>query len=330
MTSYLFIVNPLARGGKNRNASKRISGYLESLDQGVDYSVLVSERVGHVIELARENKDAYDVIVSAGGDGTVNEVVNGIGPHDSTKIGILPLGTGNDTCRSKGSFTSLEKALDIILNGSPAITPAGKVTGEGFIPEMSTVDGENARYCVNNFLTLFAAVVGYASLTEAKWIKFGFKFTYLAIKKAFAWKNIPATVILDDQVLKFDNLVLACAGLGENVGAGMKMFPNTIPFNLRGFPVLIGSEVGNFTILRLLGSIRSGKHIEHKNVDFYTGIKHIEVETEKPMICDVDSVYPTYTPVSIDFIPDAFQFIVDPSFKESELERKKILGLAHS
>ncbi|MFX1511836.1 MAG: diacylglycerol/lipid kinase family protein [Promethearchaeota archaeon] len=325
MTSYLFITNPVSRGGKNKNAPDRIKKYLDSLNQGIDYSILVAEWAGHAVELARENRADYDVIVSSGGDGTVNEVANGVGIHNSTRIGILPLGTGNDVPRNKGSFTSLEKALDIVLNGVPTLTPAGKITGDGFIPEMSTIDGENASYFVNHILTLFAALVGYSSLTEARWIKFGFKYTYLAIKKAFGWKNMPATLILDEKTLEFENLVLACAGLGENVGAGMKMFPGAIPFDSDGFTVMIGSEVGTFTILRLLGSIRSGKHIMHKKVDLFHGIKHFKMETERPMICDADSIYPTYTPLLLDFIPDAFQFIVDPAFIESELERKKTL-----
>ncbi|MFX0116353.1 MAG: diacylglycerol/lipid kinase family protein, partial [Candidatus Hodarchaeota archaeon] len=222
------------------------------------------------------------------------------------------------------SFKSLEKTLDIVLNGVATPTPAGKLTGEGLLPEMAT-EGDNTRYFINNFLTLFAALVGQASLTEARWIKSGFKFTYLAIKKAFRWKNMPATVTIDNETLKFDNLVLACTGLGENVGGGMKMFPGAIPFDLNGFPVLIASEIGTFTILRLLSSIRSGKHVNHEKVDLHHGIQHIEVETDSPMICDADSIYPAYTPVALDFIPNAYQFIVDSAFVESELQRKKAM-----
>lgn len=55
MTSFLFISNPVARGGKKHNISERISKFFNSADKGIDYSILVSEWSGHAIELARDN-----------------------------------------------------------------------------------------------------------------------------------------------------------------------------------------------------------------------------------------------------------------------------------
>ncbi|MCG3218580.1 MAG: hypothetical protein KAR35_06220 [Candidatus Heimdallarchaeota archaeon] len=325
MNSYLFICNPVAKGGKTKNAPERIEKYLKSLDQEIDYSILVSEWAGHSLELARDNKNDFSTIVSGGGDGTINEIINGVGINSSTLIGSLPLGTGNDASRNLGTHGSLERALDIVLNGQAVNISAGKITGEGMIPEMSSID-EVGRYYINHTLSLFAGMVSHSSLTEARWIKSGFKYTWLAIKKAFKWNNLPGRVILDDQVLEYENLVLANIGLGENVGGGMKMFPGAIPFdNQEGFNVLLASEIGTFTILRLLSSIRSGKHVNHPKVSLISGVKHVEIDADQKMINDVESLYVMYTPFSIDFIPDAYSIIADPLFVEEQKNRKDLV-----
>src|SRR5512138_1398778 len=100
MARYMVIANPRAGHGKGQHAIPQIEAELRRL--GLDFQLVRTERVGHGIELAREAaKAGYDVIVAAGGDGTVNEVLNGMmearetGPQRPA-LGILCTGRGND------------------------------------------------------------------------------------------------------------------------------------------------------------------------------------------------------------------------------------------
>src|SRR5512136_664324 len=100
MTKYMIIANPNAGHGKGAHAIPEIERELTRL--GLNFDLVRTERVGHAISLARESALAgYDVIVAAGGDGTVNEVLNGLMEarlvgENHPALGVLCAGRGND------------------------------------------------------------------------------------------------------------------------------------------------------------------------------------------------------------------------------------------
>jgi diacylglycerol kinase (ATP) len=89
---YLVIVNPRSGSQNHARKLKAVIGYFDR--HGLDLDVRFTERRGHATELAREACASYDVIIGAGGDGTINEVLNGMA-GSGRKMAIIPWGTGN-------------------------------------------------------------------------------------------------------------------------------------------------------------------------------------------------------------------------------------------
>ena len=110
-----FIINPKAKRGK---IGKKVV-VLEKLlhDKNIEYAIHYTTARGVATDLAREfSKEPNSTVVAMGGDGTINEVLNGINV-DNAKLGIIPCGSGNDFISAAKIPTNPEKALDLILNG---------------------------------------------------------------------------------------------------------------------------------------------------------------------------------------------------------------------
>ena len=117
----LLIANPAAgrRQGEQRLAKARCQ--LEALGQAV--TTALPESPGHATRLAKANAPGHDISAALGGDGTVNEVADGlmaVEPSERPALAALPLGTGNDVARTFG-LTKFETALDAVAHGAPRV-----------------------------------------------------------------------------------------------------------------------------------------------------------------------------------------------------------------
>jgi YegS/Rv2252/BmrU family lipid kinase len=114
MRKSFVIFNPAARGEK----SQRLRSFLAAR-AGKDVTLAPTTCAGDGTRLAREGvAQGYELIVAAGGDGTLNEVVNGIGPS-GVPLGVLPLGTVNVCARELRIPLQLERAWDLLRTGKP-------------------------------------------------------------------------------------------------------------------------------------------------------------------------------------------------------------------
>ena len=117
---YSFIVNPNSRSGEGRNVWNRLRSIMES--QGISYQYFLTEYVGHATVLAQRISAAGTpedpvTLVTVGGDGTIYEVLTGIIDLSSVVFGFIPVGSGNDFCRSMGlPFDPFEALRSILEN----------------------------------------------------------------------------------------------------------------------------------------------------------------------------------------------------------------------
>lgn len=107
---------------------------------GVDFALDVSERKGHVIELAlKAALDGFSPVIAAGGDGTVGEVANGLMQAAGSEkeavgpLGIMPLGSANDIVYALGLPTDLTEAAQVLAVGNTRLMDLGKVNGKYFV-----------------------------------------------------------------------------------------------------------------------------------------------------------------------------------------------------
>lgn len=123
----LLIINPNASKGKGRKKANKIKDLFAL--HGRRCAIAYTSGRGHAEKLAKSGVESgIKTIIAAGGDGTVNEVINGIMKarnHDKVAMGIIPVGRGNDFAWAAGIPCNLEKAVDIILNNEPRATDVG-------------------------------------------------------------------------------------------------------------------------------------------------------------------------------------------------------------
>ena len=216
------IINPTAKGGKTAGQWPMISELLKQNDVPFDHAF--TEGSGHGIELAREAADAgYETIAAVGGDGTVNEVVNGIVDKDGrgkATLGIICTGTGRDCIRSLNIPDNLGKACELIANHNCINIDLGHV-------EYISDGNQNQRYYINTAGLGFPASV--AERTK-RFKKMGGTIPFLLAFATvfFAYKAKDTALNIDGLILQERNLLIAVNN-GRYFGGGMKIAPDANP-----------------------------------------------------------------------------------------------------
>ena len=186
MEKYYIIVNPIAGRGAAGKSIPEIEDHLKAL--GINYDLVQTEFPGHAIQLAADSgSKGYGTVVAVGGDGTANEVINGlmhasVNHQSKVKLAILPVGRGNDFSYGMGLPQDLETACQNLVSGCTRRIDIGFVKG-GDYPE--------GRYFGNGIGIGFDTVVGFESLKLPHFIHGTPAYLIAAIKTIFLYFNAP-------------------------------------------------------------------------------------------------------------------------------------------
>jgi len=205
MTKYKLIANPAARRGNSRLLISRTLELLAKRGISYDLELTTGPKVAGVI--ARAACRDHAVIVAIGGDGTVNEVVQGMVFAD-TPLGIIPGGSGNDFIKSLHIPNSLERAVDIILAGQTRAIDVGKI---------------NDTYFVNNIGFGFDAAV---NITAGSMVGSGGLSLYLRalVNTLGKYRPVQLAVTLNGRTIDQETFLLSI-GNGTTCGGGFKLTP---------------------------------------------------------------------------------------------------------
>ncbi len=224
MTRYCIIANPAAAKGAAAHAIPKIERLLA--EYGLDFDLVCTERPWHAAELAQEAVAAgYDVVVAAGGDGTSNEVLNGLmqaktaTPAAPPVMGALCIGRGNDFAYGVGIPADLEAGCRTLSQGSRRTIDVGRVTG-GLYPQ--------GRYFGNGVGIGFDAVVGFEAAKFAHLSGF-LGYLVAVLRTVFLYYRAPlVTVEYDGRALTLPALMISIMN-GRRMGGGFMMAPQGQP-----------------------------------------------------------------------------------------------------
>lgn len=225
---WLVIVNPKASIGKAEKDWPVIKQIL--IKEGVAFDFMVTEHQGHAIELVRDNitEKGYTKLVSVGGDGTNNEVINGIFtqkrfPTEQITMGIIPMGTGNDWRRTFGFDIDYQKNVKIIKAGKLFRHDVGKVTYYNH-------GDPQVRYFLNAAGTGLDEVVCKTTNIMKSQGKGGAPRYMLNVAKClFNYDCVHVQLIVDEQLVLDEEILSLSVGNCRYCGGGMMMMPKAIP-----------------------------------------------------------------------------------------------------
>ena len=245
MARYLVIVNPVAGSGAGERSIPRIEHLLVA--HALNFDLVHTARPGHAIDLAREAAPAgYDVVVAAGGDGTVNEVINGLmafklAGGSPPALGVLCVGRGNDFAVIAGVSQDLDHACQVLSDDRRRVIDIGRVVG-GRFPE--------GRYFGNCVGVGFDAI---GTIEAAKLPRLGGFLSYLiaVLKTIFLYYRAPvATIVHEGQTITQPSLPISIMN-GRRLGGGFHLAPDAEPDDGL-FDLCIAHEVSRPRMFALL------------------------------------------------------------------------------
>lgn len=277
---HYFIVNPNACSGKGIKIWERLEEKLRQAQTA--YEVFFTEGPGHATRIADMICTKYGAhktgsagmissvragsalctIVAVGGDGTANEVINGLHDYTDIHFGYIPTGSGNDLARGLSLPTNPEAALSAILHPSKV-----RRIHLGFI----RVNGKNRRFTVSTGIGFDAAVCHETFRSKIKPVlnRFGLgKLTYLgiALKQLLLLRPFPVTMVLDDETpVRFPAVYFAAFMNLKYEGGGFMFCPDaTAEDNF--LDICLVEKMPKLKILFLLPTAFKGGHVRYKGV----------------------------------------------------------------
>lgn len=289
---HLFIINPTAGKGKNLSLIPEIEKILEVKKE--EYFIEVTKGVGHATEIVKNyvKNDDYRVY-SVGGDGTLNEVLNGIVGSNST-LAVIPSGTGNDFSRNIYEYSDVLTSLEQAINGKDVFLDLARV---------------NDRYFINIASVGFDAEVAYNTANFKKLPFVGGSLAYIfgIIETVFKYKSVHLNITIDEKKLNIKSLLAAIAN-GKCYGGGILMTPDAI-LDDGVFDVCIIEEVNKLKILRLFPKAIKGQHASIKEVSFYRGRK-VKISCDEEVSLNIDGEILRVREVEFEIIPKGIKVVM--------------------
>ncbi|MFC1873589.1 diacylglycerol/lipid kinase family protein [Chloroflexota bacterium] len=299
------IVNPVAGGHSTYREWPRISKRL--LDKGLSFDSVYTEGVGHAIELAKAAANAdYRYIIAVGGDGTVNEVVNGIlsstGSHN-TILGIVSAGSSCSFARSIGI------PLDPVISCSLLTSQIRLLVDVGIVEYMG--EGQHLhRFFVNEAGVGFSAAVVYSWKHLPN--RLGFNITHTlrtieGLKSLLTYRNKKMKLRVGNNV----EVIYSCAVVvanGRYFADGMQIAPHAILDDGLLDIVIIGN-VGKFELLKIWPTLYRGNHIMHHKIR-EVKTTTLTIESDEQLLVEADGELLGEGPASFSVLPSALSIII--------------------
>jgi YegS/Rv2252/BmrU family lipid kinase len=256
---------------------------------------VLSEFPGHLAQAAGEARDSLLVVV--GGDGTLNEVVNGAA-GSGAEIAVLPSGTGQDFGRTHGIPDDFDGAVRVALVGDTRTIDLGRV---------ELADGTN-RFFANVGSAGMSGAVARRANAMTKRLGGKATFFYALTREFLAWQNTRVMVELDDGARREGAMHDVIVANGHWHGGGMKLAPDAEQDDGLFDVVFIG-DVNKLDFLTTAPKLYSGRYLSHPKVELLRS-SSVAISAAKPLPLEVDGEPIGATPARFVVVPSALRLRV--------------------
>ncbi len=273
MKSYFFIVNPVAGGGKAKSLVHKIEKNFR--ESGADFKVYQTRGPRDAIEAAvRAAEEGFDIVVAAGGDGTVNEVLNGLVGSKSS-LAAIHGGKGNDFAAAVAMPKDIDQACKALLKSDIRAIDLGKVMD---------------RYFINSVGVGFDAAVALRVNRGVKLFKGTSAYVYAFFEILLSYETVEMEIDIGEGPLKI-NPILVAVGIGQAYGGGMRIVPDAIQDDGL-FDVCVFDRMNRLSLVYHFPKVFSGKlkHLEQANM-FRTKEIKLNLSAVRPMHMEGEIIF---------------------------------------
>lgn len=299
---YYIIVNPASKSGKGKKIWKSVETVLNQKE--VSYQVLFSKKSGHVSQLIKELSDTYAPsadnplkLIVLGGDGTLNEALQGISDFEHTLIGYIPTGSSNDMARDLKLTKEPVEAINRILTcKEPVNMDLGSLSFEAFSNEFARIHSD--EFSPKRYFAVGCGIGFDAAVCEEA-LSSGFKntlnrmglgkLTYLiiALRQLIAAKKVPCELFLDDQPpIKMSRFLFIAGMIHQYEGGGFRFCPDA-DFHDGILDICTIGDLSKWIILCALPTAFKGNHYRFKGIHRYHA-KTLRIRTSAPLWVHTD------------------------------------------
>jgi diacylglycerol kinase (ATP) len=240
-------------------------------------------------------------LVVVGGDGSVNEVVNGIAPGAGAELAVIPRGTGRDFARTFDIPRDLDRALDVALTGSVRDIDLGVATYRAWA-------GGEARSTFANVASAgISGAIAQRANESSKALGGKISYYWATLAVFFGWQTGEMRVTVDGES-RNGKMIDAMVCNGRFLGGGMLMCPDAEPDD-GVFDVLLIGDVTKRDLAFVLPKTYKGRHLPHPRLELLRG-SVVTVESDEPLPIELDGEQPGTTPVRFEIVPRALRLRV--------------------
>jgi len=300
----IVIVNPASGRGRARKLLPTIERILRA--SGLDFDLFPTERPWHTAEIAETAaRQGMKAVIVAGGDGTVNEAINGLmrarsGGFNKPALGVLSIGTGNDFAASLNLPARMEDALQSICRNTRRCVDIGLLKGCSF-PE--------GRYFANCVGIGFDAAGGVLA-EKITWTTGLLAYLIAALQNIFIYYKAPTLEIqMDRETLCMPALLVSVMN-GKRIGGGFWTAPNASPDDGL-FDLCIAEEVSRPRMLTLLPHFLNGTQVTQPEIQMKRArrVKIIATKGVMPVQADGEILDDACQEVNIEILPKQLEII---------------------
>jgi len=306
MREKVAIVNPHSAGGSTAKLWPEIKRALESAIG--EFSAVFTTAPNEAPQLCRQAlMDGAKLIISVGGDGTANEVVNGFFKgkepvNPDAELAVISMGTGSDLIKTLGIPKPFAEAAKVIATGGTKTVDVGYM---GFIDHEGN---EVTRHFINIASFGVGGEVDERVNRSKKRLGGFLSFLLASVVSLITYKHKPVEITLDDETTIERRILLCAVANGRFFGGGMMAAPNA-EMDDGLFDVIVIGESPKWKMFLKMPKIYSGRHLENPEVEVYRAKKVVAKSSERVLL-DVDGEQPGRLDAWFEIMPQALRIRV--------------------